>query len=192
MRLWTFNLTLLLIAALTSGCGSTRASGLCEKLVQKPVEGNLGAAETKAAAAWNKRKFEPKVKEAITHWRSAVAIAPKKTKNYVKLAKALYFWGDGYLRFQEKDEEMIKAFEEATFFAERALKIQNTDFQESVCAKDSFKVSAKKIRKQDVSAVYWYAAALGKYGLAKSIVTNRSFPTSWPTMLFARERISPK
>lgn len=170
MKAWTLSFVLLAVSALSVGCAGSRASGLCEKLVQTPKQGNIGTVEAKAAAAWNKRKFQKKLEESIVHYREAVAIAPKKTENYIKLAKALYFWGDGYLRFQERDDEMIKAFEEATFFAERALKIQNNDFQESVCAKDSFDVSVKKIRKSDVSAVYWYATALGKYGLAKSIV----------------------
>lgn len=158
------------LLALTVGCGSTRASGLCENLVNKPKAGDLAKVEAAAEAAYKQRADRKQLESAVASWREAVAIAPKKTENYVKLAKALYFLGDGYLRLADEEEAMLKALEDATFFAERALKIQNAGFQESVCAKDSFEVSVKKITKADVPAVYWYATALGKYGLAKSIV----------------------
>ncbi len=165
-------LAFIVAIALTSwGCGTARKSGLCEEIgVPQAQPGDLAATEQAAEQAWEKRADEAELKVAIGHFRKAVAIAPSKTSNYIRLAKALYFWGDGYLRFAEKNEEMIKAFEEATYFAEQALRIQNPDFQLSVCANDSYKKTVKTIRKEDISAVYWYAVALGKYGLAKSIV----------------------
>lgn len=171
MKAWS---TLLFIAFLTaslSACGGSRSSGLCENVqLGEAKVGDLAAVEAAATKAYAARKDEAQLKAAIANLREAVAIAPKKTENYIKLAKALYLWGDGYLRFQEEDEAMIKAFEEATYFSEKALQIQNGDFQFSVCSREPFDKSVKKLRKADVPAVYWYAAALGKYGLAKSIV----------------------
>jgi len=169
MRAW---ITALAAVLLLQACGTSRTSGLCENVVEAGQPGDAAKEEALADAAWAQRVNVDKLKEAISHWRAAVAIAPRKTANYVRLAKALYFWADGHLRFDDSAEEaMLKAFEEATYFAERALKIQNPDFQFSVCSQEPFNKSARHIRKSDVPAVYWYAAALGKYGLAKSIVT---------------------
>ena len=169
-RTLLFSVISALVLALWSGCGASRSSGLCETINLSEGEGDLAAAEAGADAAWLQRADEAQLTTAIAQWREAVRIAPEKTENYVKLAKALYLWGDGFLRFQEKDEEMLKAFEEATFFAERALKIQNPEFQMSVCSQEPFEKSVRLIRRQDIPAVYWYSVALGKYGLAKSIV----------------------
>ncbi|MFT7622237.1 MAG: hypothetical protein ACI9WU_001405 [Myxococcota bacterium] len=162
----------LLVLAFVIGCGGGRSSGLCERVnIDDAKPGDVSAAESAAAAGWAKRADMKSAETAVAEWRKAVAIAPQKTDNYLRLAKALYFYADGHLRFDEdREEEMIKAFEEATFFAERALQIQNPDFQFSVCSREPFEKSVRKLRKADVPAVYWYAAALGKYGLAKSIV----------------------
>jgi len=174
------------------GCGGARKSGLCEEVgIPQAQPGDLTALEASADAAWTERKDESKLTEAIANLRKAVATAPAKTGNYVKLAKALYFWGDGYLRFQEKNEEMLKAFEEATFFAEQALRIQNPDFQLSVCAGDSFKHTVKTIRRSDIPAIYWYAVALGKYGLAKSIVVVLDNKDKIAAMMKTTRRLDP-
>lgn len=171
MRAWSMVSALSVVVALSTGCGGSRASGLCENLdIGQAQPGDLAAAEAAAEAAWAQRGDVAQLTDAIAHWRRAVTIAPQKTENYVKLAHALYFWGDGHLRFEEKDEEMVKALEEATYFAERALKIQNEEFQISVCSREPFDKSVRHLRQADVPAVYWYATALGKYGLATSIV----------------------
>lgn len=162
-------ITTVAIVLLAAACGAPK-SGLCDVNLAAAKPGDLAAAEAAAHSAWVKRADEAHLKQAITHWRQAVAIAPNKTKNYVRLARAIYFWGDGILRAAEREEEMLAAFQEATFVAERALQIQNKPYQLSVCAKEPFKVAAAKLRIQDVPAVYWYAVALGKYGIAKSMV----------------------
>jgi len=195
MKRYQQGLWIVVIAAMALaswGCGAARKSGLCEEIgVPKAQAGDLIALEGAATAAWAERKDEAKLVEAIENYRKAVATAPTKTENYVKLAKALYFWGDGYLRFQEKDEEMLKAFEEAISFAERALRIQNPEFTFSECAGDSFKETAKTIRRSDIPAIYWYAVALGKYGLAKSIVVVLNNKDKIAEMMKTTRRLDP-
>ncbi|HIA02232.1 MAG TPA: hypothetical protein EYN06_02750 [Myxococcales bacterium] len=172
MRAILFQIVVVVFLSLVIGCAGARKSGLCEDLgTAAAKKGDLGAAEAAASDAWKNRKDIKSLKKAVASLREAVAIDPKKTGNYVRLAKALYLLGDGYYRFDEdKEEDMLNALKEATFFAERALKIQNPKFAFSVCARDSFKTTVKTLTKKDVPAVYWYAVALGKYGLAKSIM----------------------
>jgi tetratricopeptide (TPR) repeat protein len=172
MRVFHGQLVLVVFMSLIVGCAGARKSGLCEDLgTAAATKGDLGAAEATAEAAWKDRKNIKSLETAVASWREAIAVAPKKTTNYIKLAKALYLLGDGYYRFDEdREEEMLKALEEATFFSERALKIQNPDFTFSMCARDPFKKTLKTLTKNDVPAVYWYAVALGKYGLAKNIM----------------------
>jgi tetratricopeptide (TPR) repeat protein len=168
-RLWFVVIASMTLASW--GCGGAMESALCdERGLPKAQPGDLPSLEAAASAAWAERKDPAKLVEAIDNFRKAVATAPAKTENYVKLAKALYFWGDGYLRLDEKDEEMLKAFEEAIKYTERALRIQNSEFTLSECSGDPFTDTAKTIRRSDIPAIYWYAVALGKYGLAKSIV----------------------
>jgi tetratricopeptide (TPR) repeat protein len=165
-------MTLLVIAvALSAGCPSRKA-GLCEKIeLAAPKPGDLGAAESAANAAYAERIDVVKLRQAIGHWREAVAISPKKTENYVKLSRALYFLGDGYQRLADEEDEMADTLEEATYFAEKALDIQNEDFRNAVCGGEDIEDVVDKLTKEDVAAVYWYSTALSKWSLATSIVT---------------------
>ena len=156
--------------AVTTGCPS-REQSLCTKIDTAPKKaGNLAEAERLAEAAYLRRGDVAQLKTAIKHWRDAVAIAPKKTENYIKLSRALYLMGDGYLRLEEEDDAMVAALEEATNLAETALSIQNTSFRNAVCEGADVEEVVGELRVEDVPAVYWYSTALGKWGLASSIL----------------------
>ncbi|MFT5434302.1 MAG: tetratricopeptide (TPR) repeat protein [Myxococcota bacterium] len=158
--------------ALTAGCATSRSSGLCESDVAPvAIEGDLAAVEAAAEAAFLKRESVHSLQTSIDKWRQATQIAPAKADNHLKLARALYFLGDGYLRLDEDEPGMVRALEEATYFAERALRLQNDDFKRAVCGRRPYSDAVKSLRRSDVAAVYWYATALGKYGLATDIVT---------------------
>lgn len=184
MRTWLLGLVAA-TAVLAAGCGSTHTAGMCaDDAIPPAKEGDLDAAEKAADAAWAGRADVAKLREAIAHWRESVAIAPTKSVNYVHLARALYFLGDGYLRLEKdeaaesdddladaKEKEMVATLEESYLTAEKALRLQNDDYRASACAQEPLEDTVGKIKKADAEAVYWYASALGKYGLATSIVT---------------------
>ncbi len=156
---------------LSAGAASAQ-KGLCEDVdLDKAKAGDLAATVAAAEAAYKLRKDEAKLREAIAKWKEATEIAPKKPEAYLALARATYFLGDGILRLAGKDKEMIQTLEESVYWTERALRVQNPDYQFSVCAQEPFmEKTIKTIRKQDIPYVYWYATTLGKWGLAKSII----------------------
>ena len=166
----------IIIVALTgmvivsTGCPS-REQSLCTKVDLTPRKaGNLAEAEQLAEAAYLRRGDVKQLNRAIKHWRDAVAIAPEKTENYLKLSRALYLLGDGYLRLDDEEDAMVVALEEATNLAESALSIQNKEFRNAVCEGADVEEVVGKLRAEDVPAVYWYAGALGKWSLASSIL----------------------
>ena len=163
-------LALLGMVIVSTGCPS-RQQSLCTKIDTTPKkQGNLAEVEQLAEAAYKQRGDVKELRKAITHWKEAVAIAPTKTKNYVKLSRALYLLGDGYLRLAEEDDAMIAALEEATNLAESALSIQNKNFRNAVCEGADVEEVVDQLNAEDVPAVYWYATALGKWGLANNIL----------------------
>ena len=183
MRTWILG-AFITSLAFGAGCGSTATAGLCEDAFPEAKEGDLAAEETAAKAAWEGRKDVAQLREAIARWRGAIAIAPKKPENYVSLGRALYFLGDGYLRLEKdaasetdedladaKETEMIATLEESFQISEKAVRLQNDEFRTAACAKEPLEDTVGKLKKTDVEAIYWYASALGKYGLATSIVT---------------------
>ena len=190
---------------LGSGCSSSHTAGMCaEDAFPAAKAGDLAAVEAAAAAAWAERKDVAKLREAIAQWKEAVAIAPKKAENYTRLARAMYFLGDGYLRldFQEadeagddsadaKEEEMVNTLEQAYLVAEKAIRIGNPDYAAAACAKEPLEETISKLDKSDIDAVYWYAVALGKHGLATSLVTVLSNKEKIYLMMRRIEKLDP-
>lgn len=163
-------LTLLGMVIVSTGCPS-RQQSLCTKIDTTPKkQGNLADVEQLAEAAYKRRGDVKQLRTAIKHWRDAVAIAPEKTENYVKLSRALYLLGDGYLRLAEEDDAMIAALEEATNLAESAISIRNKKFRNAVCEGSDVEEVVDQLTVEDVPAVYWYSTALGKWGLANNIL----------------------
>ena len=158
------------LVIVSAGCPS-RQQSLCTKIDVTPKKtGDLAESERLAEAAYKQRGSVEQLQIAIKHWRDAIAIAPEKTTNYINLSRALYLLGDGYHRLAEEDDAMVAALEEATNLAESAISIQNKEFRNAVCEGADVEEVVGKLRKADVPAVYWYSTALGKWGLASSIL----------------------
>ena len=146
--------------------------GMCDDTdLEHPKAGDFAKLHADATAAYKLRKDPASLDQAIASWREAILVAPKNAEAYLALARALYLLGDGYQRLDGKDKEMILTLEEAVYFTERALRVQNPDFAFSICAQEPFMAkTVKLIRKADVPYMYWWATSLGKWGLAKSIL----------------------
>mgnify|MGYP001162480661 CR=1 FL=1 len=159
-------------ALLMVGCGASRQSGVCGTMDFPKVEGDAQALIAQGDAAWAERGDEARLREAVKSWQQAVAIDPTNADTRVKLARAHYFLADGYIRFdEEKKEEMLSHFEMGTNQAEIALAQAYPAYRSKFCARQPFSSALQQLDKGAVPAIYWYATNLGKYALAKSIVT---------------------
>ncbi len=194
-------------AGINAGCGSTHSAGMCaEGQFPAAKQGDLAATEAAAQAAWSGRKDVAKLREAIGHWKEAVAIDPRKSENYVHLGRAVYFLADGYTRLEmqraeadskddlqeSKEEEMVALLEESFLTSEKAIRLQNEDYQSAACNKEPLEDSIATLKKSDLPAVYWYAVALGKYGLATSIVTVLNNKEKIFQMMSRIEKLDPE
>ena len=155
---------------LMAGCGAGRTSGICGTLAPT-LKGDAVAWAKQGSDAWAGRIDEKKLREAISHWMKSLAANPEQPKLRVRLARALYFLADGYLRFQEeKSAEMMKTFESATNQAEIALGQLYPKYRSKYCGRRSYADQIATLDQKAGSAMYWYAASLGKYALEKSII----------------------
>ena len=159
-----------LFALIGAGCGAGRTSGICAEL--KPTgQGDSVALAKEGTAAWAKRLEKAQVEKSIKEWTQSLAIKPNQPHVRLSLARAHYFYADGFLRFEEeKTKEMLGHFKKATNNAELALGQFAPKYKKKHCGRWSYKVSLATLNKEAVPMMYWYAASLGKYALAKSIV----------------------
>lgn len=166
-------LAALVLASAAVGCGSSRKSALCadDMYSKASMEGDLGAVLAEADGHWKNRGDEAELRKAIDAFERASKIDPTRDETWVSLARGWYFLGDGHLRFDEaREDEMLAAFEKAAYFAEVGLRSASPEFRAKVCADEDFGKALEVVDKAGVPAIYWYASALGKWALAKSII----------------------
>lgn len=160
-----------LVAGLVGGCG--RSSALCEAdlLKLEPLEGDAEALTTQAMGHWEKRAEEAELRAAIDKMEQALRVNPDQSGLYIQLARAYYFLGDGHLRFdEEREDDMLAAFERGILFAETGIRRQNAEFREMICDDADFKDAVLVVDKASVPLLYWYASNLGKWALAKGLL----------------------
>ena len=174
-----FTITVALCAALSlAACGATRRSAL-ETTAAPTAEaagGDYAGLMAKGAAAWMGRSDRSKIDAAIEAWKAATAADPAKAEPHVHLSRALYFLADGHLRFEITDEDerrtkMGEVFGEGQFHGESALLIQSTEYKAAREAEADFEESIRKLGKESVPAVYWWATNLGKWAAAEGFIT---------------------
>jgi hypothetical protein len=125
------------------------------------------AAVAAGDAAWAGRVDQTKLAEAIKHWETAVG-QKEDAATLTKIARAHYFMGDAFLRFEGDGSGMFAAFKTGMKFAERALFFGSPAFQAKMKAtSNNVADSIDVIGKDSMPAAYWYASNLGKWAKGK-------------------------
>mgnify|MGYP003953275115 CR=1 FL=1 len=165
-------IALCFVGSMLMGCGGGRTSGICAHTnLKATAQGDAKALAASGEEGWKGRLDSGKLEQTIQAWEKSLAIDPGQADLRVKLARAHYFLADGHLRFdEEKSDVMLKHFEAATNHSELALGQKYPGYAKKYCARRPFKQALAQVDKGASSAMYWYASALGKYALAKSIV----------------------
>lgn len=182
------------LATFATACGASRQSGLCadDLYTKGTLQGDAAAAEKEGAEHWEKRSDQAELQKAIDAWERAVQIDPSKADLMVRLSRAWYFLGDGFLRFDdEKKDAMLAAFEKGTYWAEVSLRGTNAEFRKRVCASEPFDKALKSVDKKSVPALYWYATNLGKWGLASSLINVLENKDKVAAMISTARKLDP-
>ncbi len=154
-------------AGLLSACGASRVAGWERETTQ--VEGNLTEVLAEAEAAWAGRDNADTLRQAIAGYEKAIAINPNQKDVMIRLSRAYYFLSDGYNRANK--EEQLRLYDTSASWGERAM-ATDEDFVKLVKVDEEPVEDA--IRVLDASyagAVYWSAAATGKWARLKGFTT---------------------
>lgn len=134
------------------------------------------------AAAWALRGDEAKVRESIAVWEKALgctagdgapasrcanlAAGDTTVKVMTDLTHAYYFLGDSFLRADEG--KYLSTMDRGVWWGERALASASPEFAAKMKGKAKFYEAIKVVDEKGIEAMYWYAAALGKWAKKKS------------------------
>jgi hypothetical protein len=175
-------LAALLGLAAAPGCGSTYQSAWDEPAQTTPSaeasteEGQSRRANLLAQAeeAWGRRDDADQVRAAIRAWEQANEIDGTDTETWVKIARAYYFLADGHLRFTD-EAALGDTYQSSIRAAERALRVLSPEFAERMAAGERVDQSVSVLQANAVPALYWRAAALGRWAQRQGFATVLSY-----------------
>ncbi len=175
-------LAALLGLAAAPGCGSTYQSAWDEPEQTTPsAEASTGEGQSRRATllaqgdeAWGRRDDPEQVRAAITAWEQANEIDGSDADTWVKIAHAYYFLADGHLRFSD-EEALGDTYQSSIRAAERALRALSPEFARRMAAAERVDQSVSVLQANAVPALYWRAAALGRWAQRQGFATVLSF-----------------
>jgi tetratricopeptide (TPR) repeat protein len=126
---------------------------------------DVGTLIAKGDEHWAKRIDPAAIKAATAEWEKAVAIDPKNVDALAKLTHGYYFLADGYLRNNEK--EYLEAMDKAVKWGEKAMVAVSPEFEAKMREGGKIPEAVKLVPKEGITAMYWYASALGKWSKMK-------------------------
>lgn len=177
-------LSLCALAIALAGCGTKRQVGICGDIDVPTAQGDASALVAAGDAAWAERRDEGRLRAAVAAWERALTMDPKNTDVRVKLSRGRYLLADGYVRTdEEKEAEMLGLFDQGIKDAEVAIAQLSSSYRADICAEKPFTEAITKADKAAVPAMYWYASNLGKWGLAKGIMTILKYKDNIKAMM---------
>lgn len=139
---------------------------------------------TMGEAAWAKRSDKAQLEAAIGHWETAAQATPGDVELLSKLTRAHYFYAEANLR--DDPDAYLERMNLAVEWGEKALKVASPEFAEGMRKGGKFYEEIRKAPKEAVPAMYWYAAALGRWsrasGIAKLIANKDNVKATMQTV----------
>ncbi len=157
-----------LFVALLAGCAGRKAAWEGGAEPAPASQANGGAAQALIAqgdAAWNERTNPDAIRRAIAAWEKAAEADAGNVDLLVKLTRAHYFLADGYLR--DDAAAYLEAMDKGVAWGERAIVASSPELRKKLEGGAKLHQAVSVVPKDGVPALYWYAAALGKWAKKK-------------------------
>jgi hypothetical protein len=169
-------------------CGASRESALdkdIDQIGQGKIKGDFEAVVAQADAAWEGRVEKAKLIEALGLYEKAAQVeSPELSAEqrrerliyiYTQLARGYYFLADSHIRLEaeddEKDDEMMKVFDQGVSAAERLIAVADPVFAKKIKDGGKWQEEVKKADPKAIPGLYWYATNLGKWALLEGVTT---------------------
>lgn len=172
-------LSTLLGLAAAPGCGSTYRASWDEpdQATTRSTEATTEAGQSRLATvlaqgdeAWGRRDDVEQVRAAIAAWEQAAEIDGTDAETWVKLARGYYFMADGHLRFTD-ESALSDTYQSSIRAAERALRVMSPEFARRMAAGEQVEQAVSALQANAVPALYWRAAALGRWAQRQGFAT---------------------
>jgi hypothetical protein len=127
---------------------------------------------------WKQRHIKSKLESSIKHLEfcaQSINQYPSQLISHYKiletLSRAYYLLGNNHVDFLEEQKEL---WETGAHWAEKAL-YTNEDFKNGVVEYGEYVPALKYVKKQEIGALYWYIANIGKWAKNSGIATSLKY-----------------
>jgi hypothetical protein len=159
---------------------ATREAGWNETQEQVVLTApELNQLQQSALAAWEARVERPRLEEALLKFEQLHKAQPDNLTTLIYLTRGHYLLADAHITEMELKKE---TYERAASFGEKAM-ATNKGFREKVAAGKSVEEGLSSLTAKEVPAIYWTAAALGKWAKASGIAAALKYKTRIKAMI---------
>ncbi len=145
------------------------------------------AIQKEAMTLWNQRIEQDKLEKALVKFETLHAASPNDLKTLIFLTRGYYFLADSHL---QEIELKKKTYEKAASFGEKAM-ATNSDFSAEMKSGKNVEEALSKLTLNEVPAIYWTAASLGKWAKASGIAAALKYKTRIKAMIERVEEMKP-
>lgn len=136
---------------------------------------------------WKGRENQESLRQSLANFESLHAAQSNNLETLIYLTRGYYLLADSHL---ENIDEKKKYYEIAASFGEKAMAL-NEKFKESVKSGKSVEDSLDLLTKNEVPAIYWSAASLGKWAKFTGIAAALKYKTRIKAMIKTVEKLEP-
>lgn len=187
MKLTLVGLLLVLSLVLTS-CASRTAGWFKSDDTITLTKKERKTLKSSAIAHWNKRHIKADLEKALSAYKTLAKATKDNYKYLTRLTRGYYFLADAH--YTDIDTKK-KYWEMGTSYGEKAM-ATNAAFAKAM--KDEGKVEdhLNKLGKNEIGAMYWTAANLGKWAKNSGIATTLKYKNRIKSLVSAVEKHNEK
>jgi tetratricopeptide (TPR) repeat protein len=183
----TSTIVFFLCSLLLFSCASRNSGWDNKTQIVTLTEKELKTLKDESLKNWKGRGDKEVLLKALSNFQSLHAAQPNDLETLVYLTRGYYLLADCHL---ENIEEKKKYYEVAASFGEKAMAL-NDKFKESVKSGKTVEESLGLLTKNEVPAIYWTAASLGKWAKFTGIAAALKYKTTIKAMINTVEKLQP-
>jgi hypothetical protein len=176
-----------LVCLLLVACAG-RDAGWEKKTTSVSMTGaEMKSIKQQAMSGWKERVNKDSLQTALTNYEKLHAADPDHLETLIYLTRGYYFLADSHI---DNMDDKKKTYEKAASYGEKAM-ATNEAFRDSVKSGKKVEEALSELSINEVPAIYWTAASLGKWAKASGIAAALKYKTRIKAMIERVETLQP-
>jgi tetratricopeptide (TPR) repeat protein len=178
---------ILLVLFILVSCASRNSGWENSTQVVTLSQEEIKSSKIEAEKLWKNRGDQASLQMALTQFERLHAALPDDFETLIFLTRGYYLLADSHL---QEIEQKKKIYELAASYGEKAM-ATNLKFKDNINSGKTVEDSLTLLTKNEVPAIYWTAASLGKWAKFTGIAAALKYKTRIKAMISTVEKLQP-